>query len=870
MEGFEEIVEFLLLKGAEVNARNVDKDTPLLDAVENGHVEVVRLLLKYGANPRLANAKGDEPYEMVHPDDENYAEIRELLAEAREKDSKKAAGIDVNDLNVRDGASSRAASAASPRDSPPIGARSPPAFGSRRRTGRSESTRNDLLWQANTQENLAKLASKGDSQGVASILSILEKAEPEAVIAAAKAGHEEVLQLLIAMGKPNPDPDPVRGNKMVPGYNTPILAAIGRGHPDVVKLLVNQAGFNPTRRYRERTYFELAEERNGERWEEEYNVLKAAYDKYAISKGRKPSSPRKTRDVDRSRPRTARRSSSVNSGRRQMSSPKSTYKTLPTKTTDGPSHRELRKTSDPILIKRMSSGGGETTEASTAVASDADLTVTTQKKSHRTRRSQSDLPPVPSLEHEPTQKRRRLVTGKEHRSRQTISTSSDHEDTDTVEVKLEEPPNAALKRSRNSSTPNPPEGIDESRVVTKKRRTMLESSPDDSKSHRASLEQKADSTAPASKQLATLPEHPDSQSEAQVRPTEDEEMPEPVVDQERPKSPSAESVSPPTELNVKHESPIPADNPPPAEPETEPIVSVGKTSATKEMDDQRDDDSEDSYSPPPAVEPSPEPSNEDAERSKQEEAEKLAAEERAKDEAEREAQRQAEQEAARKAEIEAQREAERLAEQEKLAQEKAAEESRLKQEAEEKRRKEEEELSQRRQQEEEKERQRQETESRRRLEQIEQEQKRLEALPIVLARTAQMIDENDPDVRSARWLSKYLPLYSVRTRQLDPTCEPSIAEDEWVPNFQVAGLLTTKDLNLSSYSSISKKPVSDHQRQCLWRVARLKLSYGANSLRTVAISKATEVERIAEEKFMSMAELFWVKVSLKSSFYEAN
>lgn len=835
LEGFEEIVEFLLSKGAEVNARNVDKDTPLLDAVENGHVEVVKLLLKNGANPRLANAKGDEPYEMVHPDDENYAEIRSLLAEAREKDSKKIAGIDASDFLNRDGASSRAASAASPRDSPPIGPRSPPAFGSRRRTGRSESTRNDLLWQANTQENLAKLASKGDSQGVASILSILEKAETEAVIAAAKAGHEEVLQLLIAMGKPDPDPDPVRGHKMVPGFNTPILAAIGRGHPDVVKLLANQAGFNPMRRYRDRAYFELAEERNGPRWEEEYNVLKQAYDKYAISKGRNPSSPRKTRDADRSRPRPTRRSSSVNSGRRQMSSPKSTYKTLPTKTTDGPL-RELRKTSDPMSVKRRSSGNGDTTEASTAVASDADLTVTAQKKGHRTRRSQSDLPPAPALDHEPTHKRRRLVTGKEHRSRQTISTSSDNEDADTVEVKLEEPPTTAVKRTRNSSTPNPPEDNGGLRAVAKKRRTVLESSPDDSRSHKLQTEHKPQTTMPAPPLRTTPPEPTDVQNEPQVRSTEDEEMLDATRSETSSKSTPNEAPELNSAQNIKHESP-PINTPPISLPEVPLTTSVVENLVPDEIGDQGDDVSEDSYSPPPAVEPPPEITNEELELQRQEAASKAAAEDQAR------------------------QEAEIKAAEERLAKEKAEEELRLKQEAEEKRQKEEEEMAMRRQEEEKQERQRQEVEARRRMEQLEKERKRLDALPVVLAKTAQMIDDDNPEVRSPQWLNKYLPLYSVRTRQLDPMCEASVAEDEWVPNFQVAGLLTTKDLNLSDYSNFGKKPVTDHQRQCLWRVARLKLSYGANSLRTVAISKATEIERIAEEKFMSMAELFWVKVS---------
>ena len=117
--------------------------------------------------------------------------------------------------------------------------------------------------------------------------------------------------------------------------------------------------------------------------------------------------------------------------------------------------------------------------------------------------------------------------------------------------------------------------------------------------------------------------------------------------------------------------------------------------------------------------------------------------------------------------------------------------------------------------------------------------------------------------RSVNWLSKFLPLYVVKTRQLDPRCDVSVAEEEWIPNFQVAGLLSTKDLRLQSFGTLEQKPVSAHERQCLWRVARLNLSYdiSPNALWTTSVSKANEMESIAQAKFMAMEELFWVKVS---------
>jgi len=178
---------------------------------------------------------------------------------------------------------------------------------------------------------LTKLAGKGDVQGVANILNILQKAETESLIAAAKAGHEEVLQYLLGMGNPEPDPEPIRTYKQ--GYNTPMLAAIGRGHPEVVKLLVEQSGFNPTRRIlRGKTYFEISAERKGEQWQKEYEILKAAFDKQAAGKSRKMSSPRATRDADKLKARALRGSQSpVSSKLRNSSSPIMTHKLLPTK-----------------------------------------------------------------------------------------------------------------------------------------------------------------------------------------------------------------------------------------------------------------------------------------------------------------------------------------------------------------------------------------------------------------------------------------------------------------------------------------------------------------------------------------------------------
>jgi hypothetical protein len=60
-----EIVSLLVEHGAAVNHQNANGWTPLMSAVWHGNVEVVRLLLERGANPKLANDDGGTALTMV-------------------------------------------------------------------------------------------------------------------------------------------------------------------------------------------------------------------------------------------------------------------------------------------------------------------------------------------------------------------------------------------------------------------------------------------------------------------------------------------------------------------------------------------------------------------------------------------------------------------------------------------------------------------------------------------------------------------------------------------------------------------------------------------------------------------------------------
>ncbi|KAK2767469.1 Set3 complex subunit [Arachnomyces sp. PD_36] len=314
------IVKILINAGCEIDTKNIDKDTPLIDAVENGHLDVVKILLDAGASPRVVNAQGDEPYELIPTDNPNYEALRKLISNVKASDIRRRRSDDQTrrGSSAAKDPSSRAASAQSPRDlSPMTGARSPPpaSMVSRRRTVRSEATRNDLLWTKPTPENLRDFAAKGDMAGVAIILNVGHKADSESLIAAAKGGHDEVLGLLLGMGDPDPDPEPLRSGSHRAGYNTPMLAAIGKGNLAIIQLLLDQRGFNPTRRdHRGRTYYEISRERRGDHWTKEFDLLREAYESYAskVRKMRKPESkaPRKPRDNDKETKRPERRESS--------------------------------------------------------------------------------------------------------------------------------------------------------------------------------------------------------------------------------------------------------------------------------------------------------------------------------------------------------------------------------------------------------------------------------------------------------------------------------------------------------------------------------------------------------------------------------
>lgn len=75
-----EMVEFLLLHNATIDAQDNEGWSPLMAAVSCNFLEIARCLLKHGADPVLCNSDGELPVDLVESD-----EMRSMLEREIEK-----------------------------------------------------------------------------------------------------------------------------------------------------------------------------------------------------------------------------------------------------------------------------------------------------------------------------------------------------------------------------------------------------------------------------------------------------------------------------------------------------------------------------------------------------------------------------------------------------------------------------------------------------------------------------------------------------------------------------------------------------------------------------------------------------------------
>ena len=825
LEGNANIVDVLLKAGCDITCKNIDSDTPLIDAVENGHLEVVKLLLEAGLDPRQSNAKGEEPLDLLDPNDDNYEDIKSALIEAKGNDSRR---MHSEDQYGQAGATRDGISVQSPHGSPPPpSARSPPSHAPlpRRRTARSEATRNDLLWVNPTPENLRDRAGKGDVEGVVYILDMCPSADIEAVIAAARGGHKMVLELLLAMGKPDPDPDPLHSSGYKVGYNTPMLAAIGRGNIGVINLLLSEPGFNPTRRlHRNLTYYEVAKERQGLNWEEEYNILKSTFDNYgsqSTTSGSVDQARAGTtgREVKRSRRSTLTSTVHEPVNHDSLESAASEGRTQKGRLLEGKGEVVDQDQAQTERIqyssyKHLQVPIADSRDASVAV-SDSENTTLRSPTDVKTKRSSSDVEADAQPEKQLHKPRRKLVSGKVFRndkekkrraSLMSEASSSSSQNQDSTKLK-----NASI--TLKSTEDQPDDCTDATRHESLKKRPHRRSisprdgdapirrAPDVSKKKRRRIDSDGNI---ATEELAG-PHQTGSGAVAYMV------LSRPGLDSSAP----PQGAAPVAFMGNSNASPAisPTNANARCTDTRSPDISIDQATQRRnylqDLHDQANSEESllrqqrfDEASEQPTVKVSDEAQPPKVEKEYQQHELDLA-EQQAREEVAREASERASRIARQQEEEARLEEQHKVEEAEKLArQEREIEEACL-----ERQRKEEE--MQRRQAEadrllkEDQERKRVEKEEYERVARIrrqeEEEERRREALPNGLRRAAKLKNE---EAKALNEILKWLPIFTVTGQQLDPDCNEEVKDERWTSNIQIAPILAVTDLDLSQCESV--------------------------------------------------------------------
>ena len=267
---------------------------------------------------------------------------------------------------------------------------------------------------------LRKAAAANDKGLVVRILDVHNNKidDAKSLINAAKAGHQDIINLLFGYGQFNPDPDPIKSQSAESA--TPILAAIGRDNLEVIELFLNQPNFDPTRRINGESYYEIAKRRAGSVWKEEEVLLRNAFNNFKKTNKSSPSKPRSPglrRDAreDRDNKRGVRKDEqqSPRSHKRSASSPKmkesETSKSVQQSSSSGSQMKDgqIRSKNPPTRPKKD--------EGSATAISDRETTpLGPPKQKLQARRSESDV--IASSENEMAAKpRRKLVSGKEFR-----------------------------------------------------------------------------------------------------------------------------------------------------------------------------------------------------------------------------------------------------------------------------------------------------------------------------------------------------------------------------------------------------------------------------------------------------------------------
>ncbi|KUI65059.1 Protein HOS4 [Cytospora mali] len=913
INGYDDIVKLLVEAGCDIDCVNHDKDTPLLDAVDNGHLEVVKVLLEAGVNPRKANVNGEEPLDRVDDDLDNAEEIRAALTEARKKmgDRRRTSEEQQDHLDTRSYGPD------SPRRSPAVN--EPPTSTRRAASSRSHKLSNQVLYMHMDDKTLRQAAGRGDVETVERILQVRDNFDDaEAMVAAARGGHETVMNLLLALGNANPDPSPV--SAWPPDIATPILAAIGQENIRVISLLLAQSNFDPTRRFRGETYHEIAQKRQGPNWKEEEHLLKGAYDEYKRThRDSLKRSPNRREQEAKRGGRTEPKDDSVRALKRKATSPtRDGHRVTSGKSRTG--EKEARATSsvgtknDELTSPKRGPGRPRKEDRAlpTIAISEGEASPPTARSSNKPKRP--DMDPASFSSEGETKPRKRLMSGrdlKEQREKirraSMVSTSSSlreppsprdprHDELHELPTEKYHDRAKALKRdgsrdrlsvsgdnpgkrSRISATPD--HGSSEKEGEPPKRRRLEgdkkdrlpkpSSSPDRSRKSTASRD------APAASRHDDKPtrKHDESEKIDSSRPRKSDSASDHSRD-------SGKSASSEKSIHVKSEdADIVMKDADHAQDEER------KLRAAREKEDEKRRRAELEAKKKKEAEERRR-REEDEARRRQAEAKKREEEEREKKRLEEEERKQREEEARKQREeaerLQKEEEERRKEDEERLRLEKEREEvERRKREEQERIRKEKEAAEQarrKREEEERKEQERREREEQRRalreaeLRRIreEQERARLDKLPAFLRWLDRGIDTRTPETAK-----RFRILTGVRYDSIRPeTAGTEEGRELWIMNTQAALLLGESDLRLSRFPGWDHVPASEAAKYVIlgkkrpscglidvdeWDLGRqLPGYYFGKEPELLSFKEKQQLQEESKLKFRGL-DLFFVKLS---------
>ncbi|KAM3442532.1 hypothetical protein NHJ13734_002307 [Beauveria thailandica] len=840
INGCEDIVKLLIQAGCNMDCVNYDKDTPLLDAVDNGHLEVVKLLLDAGVNPRKANVSGQEPIDRVTEETDHADEIRALLIAARKKAGDRMRTSEDrhshHDFDTRDSHAPE-----SPRRSPAA------PSGRRSTTGRATKTRNDLLYMPLDDKTLRQAAGRGDEETVARILQVKEGFDdPESMVAAARGGHDLVIQLLLGLGGANADPGPVAS--LAAEFATPVLAAIGQENIKVVKLLLEQQGFDPTRRFKGETYYEIARRRQGPNWKEEEDILRAAYDEY--KRTHKDGAPNKSpgrKERERDEKRAKRDEARVDAKRERKTGSKldgqGSKRRSDSFSTHGDEESAKRGPGRPRKEEKLPAMQDIHREASPNV----------QNKSAKMKRAESDAAAA-SSDGESVKPRRKLVSkgelrgerekkGRVSAGKEPTSPKASRNDETAEKQKLSEKyhdrtkalkhdPSREIdttsKRHRKSTTPERSADADKDEAEVSVKRRRLEIDAPEKKSKRSALEDKTKKT--------------------NGKGASDEVLANDKRLQESRRRDSDRSASS-DKVKIKSEDVDIAMTEAPLKESSEEGVDEAEATRRKEEEE--------------ALKKEKKRLEEEQARRLEEGERKAKEEERQRREAEAARLHEEEEKRKREEEERRQREEEERRHREQL--EREAEEAKRQQEEEERK-----ERERRHREEVERKRAAREAEAKRIRE--EEERARLDKLPPLL-RWLQIC----PNPKLSSVAEKFRFMSGVRYDTIHPAATGTAeGREQWVLNTHVALLLGEKDLNLSRYTAWDRAPVSHLAKMTLWRTEwelysllsekywdigqQLPDYYSGEDPTAVSFQNKQKLKQAAWERF-SATEMFFVKLS---------